>query len=357
MDLGIIGLPKSGKSTLFNVLTGGRIQSAGTVSESQVGVAKLSDERLEVLRSVLKPARVVAAEVRYVDAVILKTKGGITGQLRARLGTADAFIHVVRSFADPTVPHLEGPINPARDVEMMSLELNLSDLDILEKRLERLIGLLKGARGIERDHLLEEQALLQRMKAGLENDVPIRQQSTSDEEARLLRNYDFLSAKPMMVVLNIDEEQIPRATEMETVLMTELPDISVAAICAKLEQELSALSADEAREFRDSLGLAQEAVHRVVQMSCHVLDLITFFTIASNEVRAWTVRRGTLAPNAAGKIHTDMERGFIRAEVVRYEDLVACGSLPEAKKNGLVRLEGKNYAIQDGDVITFLFKV
>ncbi len=360
MELGIIGLPKSGKTALFNVLTKGRTQAGGTphpATDSQIGMARLADDRLGVLRSMLNPSKVVPAEVQYVDAAILKSRGGITSQLRARLGTADAFIHVVRSFQDASVPNPEGSVEPARDIEAMTLELGLSDLDILERRLTRIAGLLKGARGIERDNLLREQALLERMKAGLEKDVPIRSQTVTEEEAKVLRNYDFLSAKPIMVVLNIGEDQIPQASELEAELMSRFPALEVTAICAKLEMELAALGEGEAAEFRAAMGLAEEAVQRIVKMSYQVLGLITFFTTASSEVRAWTVRRDTLAPTAAGKIHTDMERGFIRAEVVWYEDLVSSGSLAEAKKKGLVRLEGKNYVVQDGDVITFLFKV
>mgnify|MGYP001034739049 CR=1 FL=1 len=357
MELGIIGLPKSGKTTLFNILTQGRAQTTAIASESQVGTARLPDERLEVLRSILIPKRVVPVEVQYIDALILKTKGGITGQLRARLGTADAFIHAVRSFPDASVPHLEGTVEPIRDIESMTLELNLSDLEILQRRLARMPELLKGAKGTERDSLLREQALLERMKAGIEDDVPIRCHVMTEDEAKVLRNYDFLSAKPIMVVLNIGEGQISQAAQLEATLTDRFPHLKVAAVCAKLENELAALGRAEAAEFRAAMGLAEDGVQQIVTMSYQVLDLVTFFTIASGEVRAWTVRRDTPAPRAAGKIHTDMERGFIRAEVVRYKDLVDSGGLPEAKKKGLVRLEGKNYAVQDGDVITFLFKV
>ena len=357
MQLGIIGLPKSGKTTLFDILTRGRPHSGATPSQSQVGSAKLEDERLEGLSSTLKPKKVVPAEVQYIDAAILKTRHGITGALRTQLGTADAFLHVARAFPDATVPHLEGSIDAARDIEAMTLELCLSDLDVLERRLVRIAEHLKGSRGIERDNLLREQTLLERTKAGLENEMPVRTQTLTEEEAKVLRNYDFLSAKPLMVVLNIGEDQIPQAKELEASLMSRFTDLRVAAISAKLEMELAALSEPEAAEFRATMGIGEEAVRRVVRMSYEVLGLVTFFTIASNEVRAWTVRHGTLAPVAAGKIHTDMEKGFIRAEVVRYEDLVNAGSLAEAKNKGLVHLEGKNYPVKDGDVITFLFKV
>lgn len=322
-----------------------------------MGTAKLSDNRLPLICSVLNPSKVVPAEVQYVDSLILKTRGGITGQLRARLGAADALIHVVRLFPDAAVPLPAGSIDAETEIDIMALELGLADLDIIDRRLARIDELTKGAKAGQRDELLREHHLLARVKDGLEREVPIYRQTLTDEEAKQLRSYDFLSAKPTMVVLNIGEGQILQAPLLEARLSAHFPQLRVAALCAKLEMELAALSESDAAEFRRDMGAGEEAVQRIVKMSCELLRLITFFTGSSNEVRAWMVRRDTPAPAAAGKIHTDMEKGFIRAEVVRHEDLVASGSLAEAKRKGLVRFEGKNYLVQDGDFITFLFKV
>jgi ribosome-binding ATPase len=360
MELGIIGLPKSGKTTLFNALTKGRVQASATgraQPDTLIGTAKLSDDRLPPLCSVLNPAKVVPAEVLYVDTVIAKARGGITGQLRTRLGAADALIHVVRLFQDAYVPLPESGIDPERDIDIMALELGLADLDIIDRRLSRIEDLTKSARALQRDQLLQEHALLARVKEGLEHEVPIYRQGLTEEEAKQLRSYDFLSAKPTMVVLNVGEGQISEASSLEARVAARFPQLKVAALCAKLEMELAALSETDAAEFRRDMGAGEEAVERIVKTSYDLLGLITFFTGSSSEVRAWTVLRDTPAPIAAGKIHTDMEKGFIRAEVVRHEDLVASGSMAEAKKKGLVRMEGKSYLVQDGDLITFLFKV
>ena len=361
MELGIIGLPKSGKTTLFNSLTKGRVETHAFGPpnlEPNLGVAKVPDLRLNGLQAVLTPKRVVPAEVKYVDVAISKGKGGgLSGEFRTHLSKADAFIHVVRAFSDESIPHPEGSIDAARDIGMVNMELILSDLAIVERRLTRIEDSLKGAKPPDRERLFQEQALLLRTRSALEKEIPIREQPPTKDEAKIMENYQFLTAKPQLLVLNIGEAQIPQASQLEEELRHRYPGIGVAAVCSKLEMELSQLSETEAVEFRSALGVNEGVVDRIIRLSYELLGLISFFSIASGEIRSWTVPQGTPAPKAAGKIHSDMERGFIRAEVMAYPDLVACGSLAEARKKGSLRLEGKNYIVHDGDVITFLFSV
>ena len=361
MEIGIIGLPKSGKTTLFNSLTKGKAQTGAfgsTTLEPNIGVTKVPDPRLEGLQAIFDPKRTIPAEVKYVDVAVSKSKGkGPGGELLAYLGRVDAFIHVVRAFSDESIPHSEGDIDPARDVDIMNMELAFSDLAIIERRLLRIGDSLKGAKPMERETLVQEQALLSRIGSAIEQEVPVREQTLTREEAKMVENYQFLTAKPLLIVLNIGEDQLPQASLLEEDLKSRYPRFQVAAICAKLEMELSELSQVEADEFRSAMGVGEAATDRIIKLSYELLGLISFFTIASGEVRAWTIRRDTLAPKAAGKVHADMERGFIRAEVVPYADLTQCGGLPEARKQGLLRLEGKSYVVQDGDVITFLFNI
>ena len=362
MKVAIIGLPKSGKTTIFNALTRGKAEVAAYSSglTSNTGVAKVPDPRLSALEAIFQPKKTVPAEVNYVDvAGSLKafSKEGTGGEFLNYLTTADALLQVVRAFIDDSVPHPEGNIDPKRDIASLDLELAISDLAIIERRLDKLNTALKGAKAAERESYLKEQALLQKIKAGLEKDIPIRHQDLTKEELKMLSNYQFLTAKPMLVVLNIGEDQIPQALQLEGDIRSLYPQFGVVALCGKLEMELAQLSDDEAREFRQAMGLSKPALDRVIDLSYRLLGLISFFTTASSELKAWTVPVGTPAPKAAGKIHTDMERGFIRAEVISYTDLESCGNLAEARKRGLLRTEGKDYIIKDGDVVTFLFNV
>jgi GTP-binding protein YchF len=362
VKVAIIGIPKSGKTTIFNALTGGKAEVAAysPTLAPNIGVAKVPDPRLSVLEGIFQPKKAVPAEVSYTDiAGSIKGFGkeGAGGEFLNYLTTADALLQVVRAFQDEKVPHPEGSIDPKRDMASLDLELAVSDLGIMERRLEKLETSLKAAKAGERESYLKEQLLLQKIKTELEKDIPIRLQGLTKEELKVLANYQFLTAKPMVAVLNIGEEQIPQAPQLEAKISALYTQFAVVALCGKLEMELAQLSDAEAREFRGSMGLGKPALDRVIDLSYGHLGLISFFTTVSSELKAWTIPGGTPAPKAAGKIHSDMERGFIRAEVISYTDLENCGNLAEARKRGLLRTEGKSYTIQDGDVVTFLFNV
>ncbi len=362
MKVAIIGIPNSGKTTIFNALTRGKAEVAAysPTLAPNIGVAKVSDARLSVLEGIFQPKKTVPAEVSYIDiagSIRGFGKEGAGGELLNYLTTADALLQVVRAFEDDKVPHPEGSIDPKRDITSLDLELAISDLAIMERRLEKLETSLKAAKAAERESYSKEQLLLQKIKEELEKDKPIRIQGLSKEEFKTLANYQFLTAKPMLAVLNIGEGQISRASQLEDEISSLYPQFAVVALCGKLEMELAQLSDPEAKEFRESMGLSKPALDRVIDVSYRRLELISFFTTVSSELKAWTILGGTPAPKAAGKIHSDMERGFIRAEVISYGDLQNCGNLPEARKRGLLRTEGKNYIIQDGDVVTFLFNV
>ena len=362
MKAAIVGLPQSGKTTIFNALTRGEAEVAAysPTLAPNIGVAKVSDPRLSVLEGIFQPKKTVPAEVSYIDiAGSIKGFGkeGAGGEFLNYLTTADALLQVVRAFEDDKVPHPEESIEPNRDITSLDLELAVSDLAIMERRLDKLETSLKGAKAAERESYLKEQLLLQKIKVELEKDVPIRLQGSTKEEFKMLANYQFLTAKPMLVVLNIEEEQIPKASQLEAEASSLYPQFAVVALCGKLEMELGQLSDAEAREFRETMGLSKPALDRVIDLSYGLLGLISFFTTVSSELKAWTIPGGTPAPTAAGKIHSDMERGFIRAEVISYKDLEDCGNIAEARKRGLLRTEGKDCVIQDGDVVTFLFNV
>jgi GTP-binding protein YchF len=366
VDIGIIGLAKSGRTTIFNALTKGRVDIGSYCREAlapHIGVAKVPEPRLEVLASMLHPQKVTPAEVRYID-IGASVKGlakdkGIGGELLNQLASADSLINVVRAFTDESVPHIEGSLDVARDIETMNLELAFSDLVLQERRLEKLEVSLKGAKAVERPVLLREQELLTKIKANLEKDIPLRELKLAPEELKTITHYQFLTAKPLLIVVNIGEEQLAIAASLEAEMRERYlrPECNLITLCSKLEMELSQLEENEARELRAGFGIEESGLDRTVKLSYQLLGFISFFTIVSDEIRAWSIKSGISALKAAGKIHSDMERGFIRAEVVSYDDLMKCHSLAEARKRGLLRLEGKNYLVQDGDVITFLFNV
>jgi GTP-binding protein YchF len=361
IEIGIIGLAQSGKTAIFNALTGGKSDTRSLAPH--VGIAKVPEPRLKVLADMLHPKKVIPAEVSYTDigASVRDLGGGkgVGGQILSQLSAADALINVVRSFADETVPHIEGSLDIDRDIATANLELTLHDLGIISRRLEKIEESLKGAKPAERQCLMPEQKLLARLKSGLEKEVPIREMGLSAEEARLIHNYQFLTAKPRLIVVNIGEEQIAEAQTMQDELNARYARAGskVITLCGELEMEISQLDDEAAKEFRAEYCLPEAGLEHVVELSYELLGLISFFTTVSDEMKAWSIRQGTTALKAAGKIHSDIERGFIRAEVISYNDLLKCGGMAEAHKKGLLRLEGKGYTVQDGDIITFLFNV
>ena len=356
MELSILGYPGAGKTTVFNALTGARTDTAAYTSRPTMGVARIPDARLERVAAIFGPQRVVAAEVHYVDVPGRPDGFSIGGELLNTVQKADALVHVVRDFDDPAVPTHPQATSPAAAVSNMEAELALEDLAILERRLQRMETLSKGAKAAERQAMEQERRLLQRVREGLEQDVPAREQAFEAHELKTMANYQLLTAKPILTVLNVGEGQ---ASEPVQDLMEELGSRGrhVTALRGKLEMELAQLSPEEEREFREALGADGLGRAEVIRASHELLGQVCFYTFVSREVRAWSVGRGTPAAQAAGVIHSDMERGFIRAEVVAFADLESCGSLAEARQRGLLRLEGKGYPVQDGDVITFLFNV
>ena len=366
VDIGIIGLPKSGRTTVFNALTKGeaatgRYSPEGAVQN--VGTTAVPEPRLSVLADMLNPNKIVPASATYIDigaSVKSTAQGkGLGGQLLTQLSNTDALIVVVRAFEDDSIPHVEGSLDIERDISNMNLELIFSDLALLERRLERIAVSLKGAKPEERSHLLREQELVKRVRSELEKDVPVRELALTTEENRALSGYQLLSAKPILIAVNIGEDQLPQAEDMAEDLDSRYSKqkCRVTTICGKLEMELAQLDDDSAEELRNSYGIEESGSNHIIRLSYELLGLISFFTTVSSEIKAWTIQSGTDAVTAAGKIHSDMERGFIRAEVVGYDELIRCGSPGEARKKGLLRLEGKSYIVQDGDVITFLFNV
>ena len=366
MQAGIVGLPRSGKTTIFNAVTRGKaeISAYGALNtKSNVGVAKVPDPRLDRLEEILRSKRKVRDEVGYVDIPGapdgLGETQGIAGEFLNHLQRTDALLVVARSFEDPSVPHVRDSIDAVRDAETMLSELALSDLQILENRLARLAENLKGAKATERDALDKERSMLVRLQTALEDGAAVRDQSLSTNEARALDGFQLLTAKPLIVVANVGENQLGEIDALETRLATSFDGwrVSGAALCGKLEMELAQMDPADEQEFRESLRAGESGLDRMVRLSHQAANLVTFFTGSEKEVRAWNVERGATAPKAAGRIHSDFERGFIRAEVVAYKDLAELGSIAEARRRGVLRQEGKSYVVQEADVINFLFNV
>ena len=362
MELSIIGLERSGKTTVFNAVTGGHARTGGYgATEANIGVVKVPDERLDRLCAMLHPRKVTYAEAHYLDVpggLSFRGEGPEPAYL-ASLSQCDALVHVVRAFQDEAVPHPEGSVDPDRDIEGVNMELAFTDLALLERRHDRLETVVRSGRPGEREGGERELALLQRLRETLEREEPLRTQELSPDDRRIISGYQLLTDKPLLILLNIDEEDIGRAREIESEFAARWtgPAMEVAALCGKLEQELTELSDDDAAEFRRELGLEEGGLERMIRLSQRVLGLIAFFTVNEQDGHAWAIPSGATALEAAGKVHTDMARGFIRAEVIDWEELIGCGSLAEAHKQGKLRTEGKQYVVQDGELLHILFNV
>ena len=365
MKLGIVGLPNVGKSTLFNSLTKAGAESANypfCTIDPNVGVVTVPDERLNLLGDFYKSKKVTPAVIEFVDiAGLVKgaSKGeGLGNQFLANIREVDAIVHVVRCFEDSNVVHVDGSIDPLRDIETINLELVFSDLEILERRIAKVT---KTAR-MDKE-AAKELAFLEKVKAHLEEgQLAITLETENEDEDAWLATYNLLTAKPVIYAANVAEDDIADdgANNQYVQVVREYAakqNSEVFVICAQIEEEISELDEDERKMFLEDLGLTESGLEKLVRASYHLLGLMSFLTAGEDETRAWTIKSGTKAPQAAGKIHTDFERGFIKAEVVNYQDLLDCGSYAGAREKGLVRMEGKEYVVQDGDVILFRFNV
>jgi len=356
MRLGIIGLPQSGKTTLFNALTRGTVPTGATGKlEVHTGVVDVPDPRVDKLSAMYKPKKTIYAKVTYADIAGLEgsaNKTGISGTLLNQLTQMDGFIHVVRCFEDEAVPHPSGSVNALRDITSMDSELILNDLIAVERRLERLAEERKKGGGRDKAVIEREIALFERFNAALQNENPLRNVEVSHEEDRLfLSSFGFLSRKPTLIVLNLSEGQTAPAVEYTH------QKSQVVALQGKLEMDIAQLPAEEAAAFLAEYGIEEPSLNRMIRLSYDLLGLQSFFTVGPDECRAWTVRRGASAPEAAGVIHTDLQKGFIRAEVMTYHDLTTLGGVTEVKSHGKFRLEGKEYIVQDGDILNIRFNV
>ncbi|WP_438314388.1 redox-regulated ATPase YchF [Candidatus Caldatribacterium sp. SIUC1] len=359
LQVGIVGLPNSGKTTLFNLLTGGHAEVAGhpfsTVSPNR-GVVAVPDRRLEVLARLLHPPQVVPATIEFVDVAGLvegASKGeGLGNRFLSHIRAVDAVVEVLRFFQDRSVPHVAGDIDPLRDRDIVDTELLLADLEVVERRLEKLRELLRKTKD---EYLREEKEVLEQCFAALSQGIPVRAVDFPPSAREILKPYQLITAKPLLYVANLDEEESSRRLFEEVRKRFEEEGLPLLPVWAKLEAELSELEEEEQKAFFAAFGIPGLGFVRLVEEAYRLLDLITFYTYGEKELRARELPRGTKAPQAAGKVHTDMERGFIRAEVVHFEDLVACGSFERARQEGRIRLEGREYEIQDGDIVYFRF--
>ena len=361
MLIGIVGLPNSSKTTVFNALTGGQVETAAfstggfTVHRAVVDVP---DPRVDTLSALFKPKKTIYARVEYKDIGGLAkgiSEGGLTGEILGAVSQTDALLHVVRAFEDPDVPHPEVTVDPARDVAILDAEFLLSDLIIVEKRLERLADQLRRpGGGPERAANEAEQALLVRIHSVLEAETPVRDVDLTPDEDKALRGFQLLTAKPLLIVLNTGDLDV---AEPSSLLTYPHRRSAVATIRGRLEAELAQLDGADQAELMVAYGISEPGLNRVIRLSYQLLGLQSFFTVGEDEVRAWTVPVGAPAVEAAGAIHSDLARGFIRSEVIHYDDMVAAGSMVEVKKQGHLHLEGKDYPVRDGDILNIRFNV
>ena len=364
MKLGIVGLPNVGKSTLFNAITNAGAQSANyafCTIEPNVGVVAVPDKRLDKLAEMYHPQKLTPATIEFVDiAGLVKgaSKGeGLGNKFLSHIREVDAIIHVVRCFDDDDIIHVEGSVDPQRDIETINLELILSDIEILDRRIDRSKKAMKGDKSLQ-----AEVEFFERLRKELENGVNARAVEMTDEEKEMLSTVALLSSKPVIYACNMSENDFANsiaenARYKAVCQIAAAEGAEVLPICAELEAQIASLSKEEKEMFLADLGIEQGGLDSLIQRSYHLLGLISYLTAGEPEVRAWTITKGTKAPQAAGKIHSDFERGFIRAEVISFDDLMACGTMQAAKEKGKIRSEGKDYVMQDGDIVLFRFNV
>lgn len=365
MKLGIVGLPNVGKSTLFNAITQAGAESANypfCTIEPNIGVVAVPDKRLDMLAKMYNPQKITPAVIEFYDiAGLVKgaSKGeGLGNKFLSHIREVESIVHVVRCFNDPNVIHVEGSVDPIRDIETINLELVFADMESLEKRMDKT---QKTARSGDKK-AQSELAFMQKLYGVLESGKPIRTMELTDDEKQLLDGYFLLTSKPVLYAANVSEDDVMDGYKSNEYLkiVTEYAakeNSEVIPVCGKLEEEISSLEDDEKEEFLKDYGMEEPGLNRLIKASYKLLGLISFLTAGATEVRAWTIVNGTKAPQAAGKIHSDIERGFIRAEIMSYDDLISCGSEAAVKEKGLVRLEGKEYVMKDGDVVLFRFNV
>ena len=365
LEVGIVGLPNVGKSTLFNAITKAGAEAANypfCTIEPNVGIVEVPDKRLQVLHELYNSKKTTPAAFRFVDiAGLVKgaSKGeGLGNKFLEHIRQVDAVSQVVRCFENGDITHVEGSIDPIRDIEIINTELCLADLEVLERRLLKLVKLAKS--GVKEAKV--EEAILQRIKEALEQGQTVRSVELTDDEKAMIKEMNFLTAKPTLYIANVGEDEVTTAdTDNEYVQRVKeyaaTEGAEVVTISAKVESEIAELEDEDAREFLHELGLEESGLEKLIKAAFDLLGLMTFLTAGTDECRAWTITKGTVAPKAAGKIHSDIERGFIRAEIVNYDDLIAAGSVAAAREKGQVRLEGKDYVMQDGDVTNFRYNV